>query len=150
MTILITGSLGKTSSRLAAILHSEGRPILVASRTGKAGSYPAVRFDFTDESTYELPFTSPEAQKQPISAVYLARPPVEEPATPLIAFIDFARARGVKRFVYLSASPDYNIDPSYGASFAKPQDYLKQLEKQEVEWAAVRPTWFMRALEGAL
>ena len=142
MTILVTGSLGKTSSRLAATLKSGGHSFLVASRSGKAGSYPAVRFDWTDKSTWDLPFNSPEAQKDPITAAYLVSPPVKEPFQYEQAFIDFARTKGVKRFVFLGASPMDENNP-----YANVHRYLKRLGTEEgLEWAVLRPTWFMRML----
>ena len=143
MTILVTGSLGKTSSRLAAVLQSGGYSFLIASRSGKAGSYPAVRFDWTDKSTWDLPFSSSEAQNNPITAAYLVSPPVAEPFQYEQAFIDFARTKGVKRFVFLSASPVDDTNTSYGKVHA----YLKRLGTDEgLEWAVMRPTWFMRTL----
>ena len=138
MTVLITGSLGKTGARIAEALQNEGQRFLVASRSGKAGSYPAVRFDWTDESTYELPFASPEAQKLPIRAVYIVGPPAEDPFPSVKAFVDFAKAKGVKRFVFLSASP---ADESPSTWFGRLHTYLKELG---VEWTVLRPTWFMR------
>ena len=138
MTILVTGSLGKTSSRLAPILQSEGHPFIVASRSGKAGSYPAVRFDYSDESTWELPFTSPEAQKSPITAAYIVGPPQDDPYVPVKAFIDYAKSKGVKRFVFLSASP---ADEKHESWLGKIHAHIKSLE---VEWAVLRPTWFSR------
>ena len=146
MTILVTGSLGKTSSRLAAVLQSGGHSFLIASRSGKAGSYPGVRFDWTDTSTWDLPFHSPEAQKDPITAAYLVSPPVEEPFQYEQAFIDFARTKGVKRFVFLSASPVDANNP-----YGKVHAYLKRLGTEEgLEWAVMRPTWFMRMLYQSL
>ena len=140
MTVLITGSLGKTGARVAEALQREGRPFLVASRSGKAGSYPAVRFDWLDESTWELPFAAPEAQKQPIRALYIVGPPVEDAFPPVKAFVDYSRAKGVERFVLLSASPAEEEPSTW---YGRAHGYLKNLG---AEWAVIRPTWFMRKI----
>ena len=136
MTILVTGSLGKTSSRVAKLLHDASHPLLIASRKGVAGDYPAVKFDWTDETSFGNPFAHSQATKSPINAVYLVMPDeLAEADRATRAFIDFARDRGVKRFVFLSASPIEAGGPLHGQVHA----HLRDLG---VEWAVLRPTWF--------
>lgn len=138
MTILITGSSGKTASPLADALHATSHEFIIASRTGTApNSYPAVRFDWLDESTYENPFMAAEARQSPITGMYIVPVPGHIDAlTPVKPFIDLAKARGVKRFVLLSSS----LIESGGPHTGKIHAYLQQLG---VEWAVLKPTWFM-------
>ncbi|KAL9108021.1 MAG: hypothetical protein Q9227_007126 [Pyrenula ochraceoflavens] len=146
MTILITGSLGKVSSRIAPLLHASGHPFLIASRSGKAppsSPYHFVQFDWLDESTFSVPFSSPEAQQSPITTVYLLAPPVLDPVPHMKRFIDFAKSQGVRRFVQQSASSLPEGGPLYGQVHA----YLKGLG---VEWTVLRPTWFMRLFQSTI
>ena len=53
------------------------------------------------------------------------------------AFIDFARGKGVCRFVLLSATSVGKDAPMMG----EVHGYLEGL--QDVEWTVLRPTWFM-------
>ena len=142
MTILITGSSGKTSSHLAQQLASDGQDILVASRSPKPNAtYPTARFNWLDESTWSLPFSHEQAQKSPITAVYLVSPDLVLVGVDsnLISFVNFARQKGVKRFVLLSAWELPEGGPALGQDHAQ----LKALEKEGVEWAVVRPHFFM-------
>ncbi|KAI5891577.1 NAD(P)-binding protein [Schizophyllum commune H4-8] len=113
-TILLTGGNGKTSSRVAKQLHDAGIPFLMTSRSPPAApKFPTIRFDWLDDTTWEAPFQHSSGQ---ISAVYLVSPPVTDPLPPMSRFIDFARARGVRRFVLLTSRAAYCV---------------------------LRPTWFM-------
>jgi len=137
MTILVLGGKGKTSSELSAILEAKKIPYFVASRSpSKDGSVQHVRFDWLDESTYDIPF---DAAAQPITAVYLVAPEVADSFTPMKAFIDHARKKGVKRFVLLSAT----VIPKGGPAYGKVHEYLENIG---VEYGVVRPSWFMGTL----
>lgn len=140
MTILVTGSSGKTSSRLASLLRESSHPFLIASRSGSAPSpYTAVRFDWLDPSTYPGVFTCPQAQQSPITAVYIVAPSVADLVTPVKSFIDFAKEKGVKRFVLLSSS---GVDKGHhllGKVHAL-------LEDSGSEWTVLRASWFMGTL----
>ena len=141
MTILLTGSSGKTSSRLAALL-TPSHQILIASRSGASvNDIPAVKFDWNDPSTYTNPYSHPQAQKSPIKAIYLVtRTGSTDPIVEMKPFIDIARERGVKRFVLLSTIREDENTPGKG----KVHKYLKELEVEKgVEWTVLRPTWFM-------
>lgn len=139
MTTLLLGGRGKTSRRIASLLHAANAPFLVASRSVDL-NYPhkQAHFDWLDEKSYETPFSHVAADgMQPISTVYLVPPPVFDLAPPMLRFIDFARPRGVRRFVLLSAS---TIDLG-GPAMGQMHEYLAKL--LDIEYAVLRPTWFM-------
>lgn len=139
MTILVTGSRGITARRLTSLLHPK-YPVLVATRSAPVEPTlpPSVVFDWTDESTYENPFKHPQAQESPISAMYIVAPTGEESVLAgELAFIEFAAKRGVTRFVHLGSSMIPEGGPFMGQVHAR----LRQLG---VEWAVLRPSWFMR------
>ena len=137
MTILITGSSGKTSSRLAPLLPAS-HPPLIASRTGKPskGGHATVRFDWLDSSTYELPFEHEQVKESPITGVYLVAPPVMDPQKYMNDFITFAKGKGVKRFVLLSSE-------SIGAGGPLMGEVHQFLIDNVEEWCVLRPSWFM-------
>ena len=137
MTILITGSSGKTARRLATLLKPS-HPILIASRSGAdVDGSPAVKFDWTDATTYTHPYSHAQAQKSPIIAVYLVTQPGNmNPFAIMKPFIDVAKAHGVERFVLLSSIREDETTEGTGKVHA----YLKG---SGVEWAVLRPTYFM-------
>ncbi|EME82203.1 uncharacterized protein MYCFIDRAFT_43202 [Pseudocercospora fijiensis CIRAD86] len=149
MTILITGSNGKTASHLSRMLHSSTSdqankqiyPILVASRRPKDDSpYPTVRFDWTDQLTFELPFAHAQAKASPITAAYLVGLDVMNVSQLVLRFVDFARRRGVKRFVLVSA---WEISAG-GPLNGRTHEELKILgQRNEIEWTVLRPHFFM-------
>jgi festuclavine dehydrogenase len=134
MTILLTGGTGKTSLRLASLLHSSSTPVLLTSRRGPSASstYPTVRFNWNDSTTWSNPFSA----ASDISAVYLLSGELSDPAPILNAFIDFAMERGVKRFVLCSGSSCEYGGPFHGKIWQK-------LDESGVEYAVLRPSWFM-------
>ncbi|KAL9624676.1 MAG: hypothetical protein Q9160_001030 [Pyrenula sp. 1 TL-2023] len=137
MTILLTGSSGKTSSRLASLLSQSSHPFLVASRSGSASApYTSVRFDWLDPATYDGVFTAPPARHSPITAAYLVAPPVSDPLPSMKAFADFSRDKGIKRFVLLSSSAVKSGETPLGKMHA-------YLETSGLEWTVLRPSWFM-------
>ena len=137
MTILITGSSGKTARRLAILLRPSQK-ILIASRSGaNVGEIQGVKFDWADTTSYANPYFHPQAQESPIKGVYLvSQPGNTNPYGIMKPFIDTAKAHGVKRFVLLSAIREDETTPGTG----KVHRYLKELG---VEWTVLRPTWFM-------
>lgn len=135
MTILLTGGAGRTSSAITQRLHQANVPFLILSRSGSAPApFQGCRFDWGDKSTYEIPFT----QASHIDALYIVVPvvPLSETAEPINAFIDFAKAKGVPRFVLLSAS---NVEPGRWIM----GDVHQHLASLQVAYVALRPTWFM-------
>ncbi|KAL1742140.1 hypothetical protein HDZ31DRAFT_43884 [Schizophyllum fasciatum] len=134
-TILLTGGNGKTSSRVAQQLSDAGVPFLMTSRAPPAAPrFPTARFDWLDDATWDTPFEA--AGGAPVAAVYLVAPPVLDALTPMARFVERARARGVRRFVLLSASPLPRGAPGTGAV----HEYLANAG---VEYCVLRPTWFM-------
>lgn len=137
--VLITGGTGQLGSRVAALMRSESVPHLVASRsvTGPQG----VKFDYNDRETWDAPFD--RAAPLAIPAVFLLGLATTVPVEVMNEFVDFALEKGVRRFVLLSASIVEMGGPVYG----KVHSYLKGLgDRGLVEWAVLRPTWFMGML----
>lgn len=125
---------------MASLLHKANIPFLVLTRSGTAPSpyeKHACRFDFLDPTTFEIPFT---AAKGTIDAIYLVVPMTvsDEIAKPVTDFIDFAKAKGVKRFVLLSSNV---YEPPTRIAGAVHQ-YLIDLGG-DITYAVIRPTWFI-------
>ncbi len=128
-SILITGGTGKTGRRVVELLGRRGVPAYAATRSPR--SPRQVRFDWHDPSGFENALDG-------IGAVYLVAP-VGDPA-PLGAMqplIDLALARGVERFVLLSASMIDAGGPLMGAVHA-------YLAAHAPVWVVLRPSWFMQ------
>lgn len=147
MTILVLCARGKTGSRLCSLLKAADISFLAAMRSPSASSnHPNCHFDWMDSTTYENPFSvSSDLNMTAISAVYLIHPPATDAmGLRLNNFIDVARSNGVRRFVLLSAS---NIEKG-GPAMGKAHEYLAGL--REIEYAVLRPTWFMRTSQSTL
>jgi hypothetical protein len=153
--ILVLGGTGTVGSRLVRqLLRSDNSntTILVASRNGNNNKItnPSdddrvqhVPFDWTNTDTWASPFAPNTSQRLGVGAVYLIAPPGALDADRLMTeFVDFARARGARRFVLQSAS---SIEAG-GPAMGKVHAYLRGLgQRGEVEWAVLRPTWFQGA-----
>lgn len=130
--ILLTGGTGKTGRRTARRLAANGHDVLLASRGGGAAEgLPGIRFDWGDPHTFDAALAEREA-------VYLLAP--SDVPTSLAAMqplIDRALAKGIRRFVLLSASSLPKGGPMMGAVHA-------YLEDNVPEWTVLRPTWFMQ------
>lgn len=137
-TILLLGGTGKIASRIAPLLSKNSFRFVCASRSGNppAGTaYPSCQFDWLDASTYGNPFNySPN-----ISSVFLVAPQILHVFPPMKAFIDFAIARQVTRFVLVTA---YSA-PVGGPMMGQVHKYLVQVG---VEYTVLRPPWFMGVL----
>ncbi|KAI9647177.1 hypothetical protein NHQ30_003560 [Ciborinia camelliae] len=139
MAILVTGGTGKTSLQLAHHLQSASIPFLLASRkapsTAPAGMQ-AIKFDYTDPSTYQTAFSHKFPHYEVITAVYLVAPEIIDPVPAMNAFIDVAVKNGVNRFVLLG-----------GSDFEKGGDYIggvwQHLDNLGVEYSVLKATWFM-------
>ncbi|KAI1138191.1 putative ergot alkaloid A [Hypoxylon sp. FL0543] len=133
--VLVTGGTGKVGSRLVPLLIEAGIPALVASRSGKApAGATGVHFDWDDEATWQPILANP------VRAVFIVAPAAPD-QSPFIKFVDQARARGVQRFVVLSASSVEEGGPLMGGTHKR----LRELgDEGKVEWAVLRPTWFMQ------
>lgn len=134
MTILLTGGTGKTSTEVARLLKDANIAVLLASRSNSAPPpYKTCQFDWLDSTTYWNPFL----EAFDITAVYLVAPPGILDILPVMKpFIDFARSKGIQRFVLLSSS-GFEAD---GPFLGKVHGYLISLK---VEYAVLQPTWFM-------
>ncbi|KAK4659041.1 hypothetical protein QC762_106810 [Podospora pseudocomata] len=160
--ILILGGTGTVGSRIASQLASQGIPTLIASRNPPpSSSLSHVNFDWDDPYTWEPIFLSktnstegtttepeqaqqsskPQPAPQPIKSIYLVAPPSLSGHRPMIEFIEFARSRGVHRFILQSAS---SIEAG-GPLMGKVHAYLRELgQRGDVEWGVLRPTWFQQ------
>ena len=135
MTILVTGGTGKTGSVLSRLLSEANHSVLIASRSGTAPSpYKAVKFDWFDDKTFENPFK----EDSNIDRVYLIVPAVLDQLNIVRPFIDLAISKGVKRFVLLSGS---QLESGSPALAGKVHEYLVNIK---VDYAVLRPTWFIR------
>jgi festuclavine dehydrogenase len=139
MTILLTGGTGKTGLPLAKLLHSGGHKVLLTSRTPSSipAPYVGVKFDWFDKSTWEAPF---KAANGSVKAIYLVSPPSLEAVETIKSFIEFAQAKGTKRFVLLSASP---VERG-GFGLGPVHEYLAT---SKLEYSVLRPTWFTGKLK---
>ncbi|KAF8970131.1 hypothetical protein BDZ97DRAFT_127007 [Flammula alnicola] len=134
MTTLITGGTGKTGLALAKLLHAANRPVLLASRAGKAPEpFKAVKFDWLDKTTYENPVNADPK----IDRVYMLVPAIFDMLSYVGPFIDLAVSKGVKRFVLLSAS---QVEPGDDA-LGKVHQHLLDIG---VDYTVLRPTWFQQ------
>jgi len=123
-TTLITGGTGKTGSKLAQLLHNANRPVLIASRSGKAPEpLQGVHFDWFNPDTYANPF----AADADIDRLYLIGPQVSESLQFVKPFLDLAVQKGVKRIVHLSSM---NLE------------VIEYIESLSVEYAVLHSTWF--------
>lgn len=139
MTTLLLGGRGKTASRISWLLHAANISFLIASRSTSASSpFTQATFDWLDEESYANPFIKTTHEGiAPITTAYLVPPPIFDLAPPMVKFVDYARNRGVKRFVLLSASTIEKGGPAMG----QVHEHLAGLTG--IEYAVLRPTWFM-------
>jgi nucleoside-diphosphate-sugar epimerase len=134
MTILITGGRGKTSSQLANLLAQAEISFIHASHTPSVinENGQQCHFDWLDQTTW----ANSIPQNSDVHAVYLVGPPLLDTVAPMKSFIEFAKARGVRRFVLLSAS----VVPMGGPAMGQVHAFLATLG---VDYTVLRPTWFM-------
>jgi uncharacterized protein YbjT (DUF2867 family) len=135
-TILVTGPTGKVGRRLIPLLTRRGLTVRAASRSpvmARAGIEP-VRFDWTDESTYE-------AARKGVDAIYLNPGPIPQPshADYIRALLDSTTGACVRRVV---------LQSSYGVGQAPPESPLRRIElaveSSGVPYTILRPVAFMQ------
>jgi uncharacterized protein YbjT (DUF2867 family) len=135
-TILVTGPSGKVGRRLIPLLRRRGLTVRAASRSpvmARAGVEP-IRFDWTDESTYE-------PTRKGVDAMYLNVGPIPQPlhADYICALLDSATGAGVKRVV---------LQSSYGVGQAPPENPLRRIElaveSSGLPYTILRPVAFMQ------
>ncbi|KAK1633482.1 family ergot alkaloid biosynthesis protein [Colletotrichum phormii] len=142
--ILILGGTGKVGRQITKLLARTSTPVYQSSRSAASTTEPdadniqAVAFDWENEQTWAA------ALGVGATSIFLVAPPVMDMLPPMRSFIDQARIQSrTTRFVLLSGSP---IEPDInGYAMGRPHAYLKELgDRGEVEWAALRPTWFQQ------
>ncbi|KAJ7447802.1 hypothetical protein B0H11DRAFT_1929551 [Mycena galericulata] len=128
MTILLTGGTGKTATPPRETAP-RSQPAAASGNTKRERT----RFNWLDASTYSLPFDA--ATESAIDRVYLIAPAGVADPFAMKPFIDFAHAKGVKRFVLLSSGLLEKGGPAQGQI----HEYLSTLN---VEFCVLRPSWF--------
>lgn len=135
-TVLVTGPTGKVGRRLIPLLARRDVTVRAASRSPlpeRAGIEP-VRFDWTDQSTYET-------ARKGVGAMYLVAGPIPQPAHAdyIRALLDGAAGAGVEKVVLLS---------TYGVDRAPSENPLRRIElaveSSGVPYTIVRPAAFMQ------
>ena len=135
-TVLVTGPTGKVGRRLIPLLVRRGVTVRPASRTpaaARAGIEP-VRFDWTDESTYE-------AARKGVAAIYVVTGSIPSPkdAGWVRGLLDGAAGDGVARVVLLSV---------FGIDQAPPENHIRAIElaveASGVPYTLLRPAAFMQ------
>ncbi|KAI0146971.1 NAD(P)-binding protein [Xylariaceae sp. FL1272] len=137
MSILLTGGSGKTASRIAALLAANKLPYLLSARTGpnnKTGDHPVVKFDMSDESTWMQAL-----EQTPVKAVYIMEPRISEPWICMNKFIDVAKEHGVSRVVLCAGTTAAIGKDGMGRVW-------EHLIKSGIDYAVLRPSWFMENL----
>jgi uncharacterized protein YbjT (DUF2867 family) len=135
-TVLVTGPTSKVGRRLMPILTRRGVTVRAAGRSpflGRAGIEP-VRFDWTDESTYE-------AARKGVDGIYVVTgsSPSPEHVGWVEALLAGAAEDGVARVVVLSV---------YGVDQLPPENHLRAIElaveTSGVPFTILRPGAFMQ------
>ncbi|OMP83221.1 putative oxidoreductase yesF [Diplodia seriata] len=140
MAIFLTGGAGKTSSRVASLLHDANIPFVLGSRRGASAApagMKAIKFDWLDDSTYKNPFEHALSNGETINAIYLVAPETQDVGPVMNAYIDYCvKEHRVKRFVLMAGS---SSEPG-GWHVGKVWQHLLDIG---VEYAVLRPSWFM-------
>lgn len=131
--VLITGATGTVGSRIAELLAARGASTRLATRTPKSSGQ--VRFDWADRGTHDDALRG-------VSAVYLIAPiGVADPVPLVEPFLESAIRHGVRRVVAQSSSAVPEGTPGLGA--------VHHLVRTiALEWAVLRPSWFMQNFSG--
>lgn len=126
--ILVTGSTGKSGSRVVSRLRAQGAPVRVASRSGE----PA--FEWRDRTTWDSALEGVQAMYLvPLDGHLLTRP-----------FIERAAQLGVERVVLLSGRgvdvPGYSGEANIAG--ATHVDGESAVRESGIAWTILRPAWF--------
>ena len=131
-TVLVTGPTGKVGRRVIPLLARRGITVRTASRSSlpeRVGIEP-VRFDWTDESTYET-------ARKGVDAMYLVAGPVPQ-----------AEHAGYIRALLDGAAGQVVLLSTYGVDQAPPENPLRQIvlavESSGVPYTILRPGAFMQ------
>jgi uncharacterized protein YbjT (DUF2867 family) len=126
---LVLGATGKTGSRVANRLRSQGQAVRTAARSGAEA-----HFDWDDPQTYAPALHG-------VQRIYLLGPIMRTDfADQVSAFLDQAEATGARHVTYLSA---------YGVDAAPPQTATRSVEldllsRPALTHTILRPAWFMQ------
>lgn len=136
-SILITGSTGTLGSALYSKLKNSNANVVAAARNENAAKQKlgedaqVVPFDFADHSTYE------NALKN-IDSVFIVGPTLNLQVDQLLTpFLDFLKANGILRVVYISAMGLENIPELPFHSVIE-----KKLADDGFAYTVLRPTFF--------
>jgi len=135
MAVLVTAGTGKTSRHLEKLLQEAQIPFVLTSRRGPAAApdglaEKTVSFDMLDDTTFNNPFSHKFPNGESITSMYFIGPEVDDPTPSMIAFIDFAVGKGVKRIVMLTGS-----STEHGGAWA-------HMDSLGIEFSVLRATWF--------
>ena len=134
--ILVLGSTGNVGSKVVNYLLDKKQYVKAAVRPGKSLSQKSefieqVEFDYTNKATFDMAFEG-------VDRIFFLSPPLDHEAPQkLNPFIDAAKAKGIKRFVLLSA---LGVDKAEGSALEIVEKHLKN---SNVDYTIVRPTFFM-------
>ncbi|KAJ7595192.1 hypothetical protein C8J56DRAFT_921819 [Mycena floridula] len=129
MSILVTGSTGKTGRHVVDLLQNRTTRTVVAPSRKPSPSSTTI-FDWEDRSTYIAPFEAAQA----IFGAHLIIP-AHILVGDVCSFIDVAVSKGVKRFVLMSGSLDIPEDPIQGPIRA-------HLRNHGIPFCILRPSRF--------
>ena len=134
--VLVLGATGTTGSRVARGLQETGVAVRAASRTPAPGDTDRVRFDWQDHDSWGPALDGADR-------VYLVAPTDgSDPVSVVPEFLAEAATRGVRRVVLLSSSALPELATGPGA-------LPEAVREAMVEWAVLRPSWFMSNMLGA-
>jgi len=135
-------------TRVASALHAEGRPLVVASDSGDlpsnladAQGVASAKFDWAQSSTWDDVFSAAQPGS-PVDRVFFT-PDDSAPLPQIEAFIDYAKNKGVGRFVVFGTMAILdNVGPEMGVihSFASKVSRVREhLEKTGVDFTVLQP-----------
>jgi uncharacterized protein YbjT (DUF2867 family) len=139
--ILVTGATGKVGQHVVRELAARGqKPRLFLRDPAKAGQFKGI-FSDVAQGDFDTSDTIAKALGG-ADAVFLVTPVDQRQAAWEKAFVDAAKAAGVKRLVYLSAigaAPDSPM--SLGRAHATVETYLKA---SGIPWTILQPNSYMQ------
>ena len=132
--VLVTGASGNVGAPLVSRLRDTGEQV-VAAVHGSSADGDAVRFDFTDGSTW-----APALEG--VDRVFLLRPPaLSDVKTYIRPFITELADRDVQHVVFLSVMGVNRFMPHWQVEH--------DLTESGLGWTFLRPSFFMQNLTGA-
>lgn len=140
--ILVTGALGNVGRQVVGQLVEAGRTVRAADldpaavRSAFDDEVEAIRFDFTDPSTWVRAFSG-------VEVMFLLRPPaLSNIRRDMVPALEAARGAGVRHVVVLSLQ---GAEHNRFVPHAAMEDWART---SGVGWTFVRPSFFMENLSG--